>query len=227
MSKRWIEYFEKIIKDKTILEYAVEHCIFNAQLYYQIRKIVSPPSRILEIGCGYGLSSIYLQEYGYNVTAIDNDMQIINLAKKSAETLSANLIIEQADAFDLQRYYGIFDLCFSVGVIEHFDKEITIKLLQEQAKCAKYVIAVIPSKYTKYTGEITDERIYNIRQFKQICKEAGLIDISAFGYGDIPTWLHTFIRYCLPFGVYRILQNYFSYAMGLGCVGKSVAFKQQ
>ena len=126
MSKRWIEYFEKTVKDKTILEYAVEHCIFNAQLYYQIRKIVSPPSRILEIGCGYGLSSIYLQEYGYNVTAIDNDMQIINLAKKSAETLSANLVIEQADAFDLQRYYGIFDLCFSVGVIEHFDKEINL-----------------------------------------------------------------------------------------------------
>lgn len=224
MSKRWIEYFDKTMKDKTILEYAVEHCNYNAQLYYQIRKIVSPPSRILEVGCGYGLSSIYLQGCGYRVTAIDNNVEIINLAKKSAETLSSGLTIEHADAFDLSKYYRLFDLCFSAGVIEHFDKEITVKLLQEQAKCAKYVIAVIPSKYTKYTGEITDERIYNIRQFRQICKEAGLIDIAAFGYGDIPTWLHIFIRYCLPFGVYRILQNYFSYAMSLGCVGMSVVF---
>jgi SAM-dependent methyltransferase len=227
MSNRWIEYFDKTLKDKTIFEYAVEHCRYNAQLYYQIRKIVSPPSRILEVGCGYGLSSIYLQACGYGVTAIDSDLEIVNRAKNSAETLSSDLTIEHADAFELSKYYRLFDLCFSVGVIEHFNREITVKLLQEQAKCAKYIIAVIPSKYTKYTGEITDERIYNVRKLKRICAEAGLIDISTFGYGDIPTWLHTLIRYWLPFGVYRILQNYFSYAMSLGCVGKSIVFKQQ
>ena len=227
MSKRWVDYFEKTVADKNLLEYAVDHWNYNAQLYYQIKKAVSPPAGILEVGCGYGLSSIYLQECGYHVTAVDNDMEIVNLAKKSAEILNSNFMIEQADAFDLHRYYGIFDLCFSVGVIEHFPIETTIKLLREQKQCARYVIAVVPSKYTKYTGKITDERIYDLSQLKQIFRGAGLADVSVFGYGDIPAKLYTFIRYCLPFGVYRILQNYFSYAMSLGCVGKSVLFKQQ
>lgn len=227
MSKRWVEYFEKTVEDKNLLEYAVDHWNYNAQLYYQIKKSVRPPACILEVGCGYGLSSIYLQECGYNVTAVDNDMEIVNIAKKSAETLNSNFMIEQADAFDLRRYYGMFDLCFSVGVIEHFPRETTIKLLREQKQCARHVIAVLPGKFTKYTGKITDERIYDLSQLKQIFKEAGLSDISAFGYGDIPAKLHTFIRYCLPFGVYRILQNYSSYAMSLGCTGKSVVFKQQ
>ncbi|NWF75245.1 MAG: class I SAM-dependent methyltransferase [Nitrospirae bacterium] len=221
---RWIEYFDKILKDKNIFNYAIEHCSFNAQLYYQIKKYINPPSKILEVGCGYGLSSIYLQACGYKVTAIDSDLEIVNRAKNSAETLGSNLTIEHADAFNLNKYYRRFDLCFSVGVIEHFDKDVTVKLLQEQAKCAKFIIAVIPSRYTKYTGKITDERIYNIWQLKRICIEAGLIDISTFGYGDIPTSLHMFIRYCLPFGIYRILQNYFSYAMSLGCLGKSTIF---
>jgi len=227
MSKRWVEYFGKTVKDKNLLEYAVDHWNYNAQLYYQIKKAVSPPACILEVGCGYGLSSIYLQECGYNVTAVDNDMEIVKLAKKSAETLNSDLTIEQADAFDLHRYYGVFDLCFSVGVIEHFPRETTIKLLREQKQCARYVIAVIPSKYTKYTGKITDERIYDRSRLKQILKAAGLVGISAFGYGDIPAKLHTLIRYCLPFGAYRVLQNYFSYSGSLGCTGKSEGFKQR
>jgi len=225
MSKRWVEYLERTLKGKT-LEYAVEHWSYNAQLYYQIRKAVSPPARILEVGCGYGLSSIYLQSCGYKVTSIDNDMQIVNMAKECADTFGFNPVIEKADAFNLNGYYGLFDLCFSAGVVEHFDKETTVRLLQEQSRCAQYVIAVIPSRYTKYTGEITDERIYNIKQFKRIFKEAGFVDVSAFGYGDIPTGLHKFIRYCLPFGAYRILQNYCSYAISLGCVGKSVVLRQ-
>lgn len=227
MNNRWIEYFDKTLKDKAIFNYAIEHCSFNAQLYYQIRKIVLPPSKILEVGCGYGLSSIYLQASGYRVTAIDSDLEVVDRAKYSAATLGSNLTIEHADAFNLGKYYRLFVLCFSVGVIEHFDKEITVNLLQEQAKCAKYIIAVIPSKYTKYTGEITDERMYNIWQLKRIFIEAGLTDISNFGYGDIPTNLHMLIRYCLPFGIYRVLQNYFSYAMSLGCAGKSIIFEKE
>lgn len=227
MSKRWVKYLENQLKNKSIIEYAAEHWNYNVQLYYQTRKIVNPPAKILEVGCGYGLSSIYLQECGYKVTAIDNDVEIVGLAKKSSEILGSNLTIEKTDAFNLSRYYGLFDLCFSAGLIEHFDRDVTVNLLQEQAKCAKHIIAVIPSKYTKYAGEITDERIYNIIGLRKIFADAGLVSISVFGYGDIPAGLHTFIKYCLPFGTYRILQNYFSYAMSLGCVGKSVVLKQQ
>lgn len=221
MSERWIDYFEASLEGRRLLDYAVEHWTYSIQLYYQIRKHVSPPARILEIGCGIGLSSIYLQECGYEVTAVDNSKDVIKMARRSAEMLSSNPVVEQADALDMRKYYGLFDLCFSVGVVEHYDRDVTVKMIQEQKKCAQYVISVVPTKYTAYVAKITDERIYTIRGLKKIFKDAGLGQISSFGYGDIPSKFHSFMKYSLPFGAYRLLQNYFSITMGIGCVGKS------
>jgi len=221
MSERWVDYFEASLKGRKLLDYAVEHWTYSVQLYYQIRKHVPPPARILEIGCGLGLSSIYLQECGYEVTAVDNSEAVIKMARRSAEMLSSNPVIEQADALHMRKYYHCYDLCFSVGVVEHFERDVTVKLLEEQKKCAQYVIAVVPSKYTAYVAEITDERIYTARGLKKIFKDAGLSHISSFGYGDIPSTFHSCMKYSLPFGGYRLLQNYFSYTMGIGCVGKS------
>lgn len=217
MSDRWIEYSEGVLKGKSVLAYSVEHWGYHAQLYYQIMTSVPPPANILEIGCGHGMSSIYLNECGYNVVAVDNEPEIVRKADDNAKRWGSRLRIEVADAFDLSAYHGSFDLCFSVGVIEHFDRDTTIRLLMEQARCARIVVAVIPTKYTRYAEPITDERIYKIGQFKRICHEAGLRNITSFGYGDIPTSAHFFIKHLLPYGFYRVLQNRFSYAMGIGC----------
>ncbi len=221
MSERWVDYFSASMKGKRLLEYAVGHWTYSMQLYYQIRKYVPPPARILEIGCGLGLSSIYLRECGYEVTAVDKSAEVIKMARISAEMLSSTPLIEQADALDMRNYYNCYDLCFSVGVVEHFERGVTVRLIEEQRKCAQYIIAVVPSKYTSYVADITDERIYTARGLKKIFKDAGLGQISSFGYGDIPSSFHVWMKYFLPFGAYRLLQNHFSYTMGIGCVGKS------
>ncbi len=219
MSERWVDYFEASLRGKKLLDYAVDHWTYNMQLYYQIRKHVLPHGRILEIGCGLGLSSIYLQECGYEVTAVDKSESVIQMARRSAEMLSSHLTIEPADALDMRKYYNGYDACFSVGVIEHFERDVTVKLLEEQKNCARCVIAVVPSKYTAYVAEITDERIYTARGLKRIFRDAGLRNVSLFGYGDIPSTFHSCMKYFVPFGAYRVLQNYFSYTMSIGCVG--------
>jgi SAM-dependent methyltransferase len=182
---------------------------------------VDIPGDILELGCGYGMSSIYLNDCGYSVVAVDNEPGIVTKAKHHAKQWGASLRIEVADALDLSMYHNSFDLCFSVGVIEHFDRDATVRLLMEQARCARTVIAVIPSGHTKYSAPITDERIYSARQLKWIFHDAGLKNISTFGYGDIPTYPHFLIKHFLPFGFYRFLQNRFSYAMNIGCKGEA------
>ncbi|HUW22547.1 MAG TPA: class I SAM-dependent methyltransferase [bacterium] len=221
MTKRWQEYFQRQeYKHHSVLDFAVNHWNYNEPLYFRIKRLMQPPARILDVGCGLGYSDIYLQKCGYEVVGIDDDANIVEKARKNAEYFRSNVKFEQVDAFDLSKYYGKFDLVYSVGVVEHFDRKTTIVLLKEQAKCAKYMIAVIPTKFTRYSGEITDERIYTISQLRGIFKYAGLEVIGKFGYGNIVSPFHNWVHRLLPHGLYRILQNNFSYAMGIGCIGK-------
>ncbi|MFH1784731.1 MAG: class I SAM-dependent methyltransferase [bacterium] len=221
MTNRWLEFLEKETeKYHNLLEYSVNHWNYNDPLYFKIKELLKPQAKILDIGCGFGLSDIYLQECGYSVIGIDNDINIVEQARRNAEYFNSSVKFEQGDAFDLSKYYDSFDLVFSVGVAEHFDRGITVKLIKEQAKCASYVICVIPTKFTKYSGEITDERIYTISQLSGIFKEAELKVIGRFGYGNIISPFHNGIHRLLPHGLYRILQNNFSYAMGIVCIGR-------
>ncbi len=80
--------------------------------------------KILDIGTGYGGTSIPLACMGYEVTATDLDLTMLNVAERNSE-LFENLLLkpmrfEQADTFDLHRYYGEFDIVLSDGVLEHF-----------------------------------------------------------------------------------------------------------
>jgi len=151
---------------------------------------------------------------------VDAEPSLVELARELSQRLSVPAIFELGDAFNLEQYHGKFDLVFSCGVLEHFDREVTVQLLQEQARCAPLVLIQIPTRYTAYTGEITDERIYSIEELKRIVEDAGLSMAGAFGYGDITARrFHIWSRRILPRGVWRWLQNRgFGYAMAV--IGK-------
>src|SRR5690606_17435901 len=103
--------------------------------------------------------------------------------------------------------------------LEHFDREVTINLLMEQAKCAKQVLIQIPTRFTAYTGEVTDERFYSINELKQIVRESGLEILKAFGYGELnATRLHLFLRQILPRAAWRVLQN-MGYGYAIAVIG--------
>jgi 2-polyprenyl-3-methyl-5-hydroxy-6-metoxy-1,4-benzoquinol methylase len=166
-----------------------------------------------------GYSDIALQACGFQVVGIDNDDVIVEKAKSHAIELNSRATFEQADAFDLSCYYGSFDLVYSVGVVEHFDRSVTIQLLQEQAKCEPIVVTLIPTRYIKYSAGLSDERIYTMNELCKLSEEAGLTTIRRFGYGDVISRWHIWLKRTLPFGLYRLLQNR-GYAMGIICIGK-------
>lgn len=219
MTQRWIDYLKRNVDSRNLLDFAVEYWVYNMPLYQRIKKYIQPPQRILEVGCGYGLSAVYLRECGFHVTAIDNDPNIVQMAMEAIQHFRSDVGIECANAFDLSRYHASFELVFSTGVIEHFEREGTVQLLREQAKCASYVVGVIPSKYTKFAGKITDERIYTMRGLQKIFEDAQLRVLETFGYGDIPSRWHILIKRLLPYGAYRLLQNRYGYCMSMGAIG--------
>jgi SAM-dependent methyltransferase len=222
MADRWREYFDSHgAFNSDWLKTAVTHWGFHEVLYGMIQRYCSPSARILDVGCGPGWSDMYLASMGFKVVGVDNEPALVKLANQQSERLGSTAKFQVADAFDLSALQGQFDLAFSCGVLEHFDREVTIQLLKEQAKCSKYVLIQIPTKYTAYSGVITDERFYSIAELASIVRDAGMEVVSKFGYGDLAaTRVHMALRRFLPRAALRFLQNR-GYAYSIAVIGKS------
>jgi len=204
MSDRWWNYFNKHQEQEHHwIDGAVSHWQFFKTFYGMVFRHLPNESSILDIGCGPGYSDLYLSAHGYQVTGVDNDERIISLAEDVRDCLGLSLDYRRGDAFDLSPFYGGFDMVYSVGVLEHFDREVTIQLLKEQAKCAHLILISIPTQYTRYSDGITDERIYTMAQLKQIVRDAGLEVVNGFGFGDVTvTRLQVWMKRLLPHAVY-------------------------
>jgi hypothetical protein len=69
--------------------------------------------------------------------------------------------VESRDVMGLSPDWGSYDLVFSLGLMEHFDREVIADLLRRQRGIAREVLTEIPSKHTVPGAAITDERIYD------------------------------------------------------------------
>lgn len=81
---------------------------------------VKPGSQILDIGCGFGASSLYLaRKYNADVPGITNSSVQVEMTIKTAATerLDAKFLLMDAEAMDFQKQ---FDLIWSVESISHY-----------------------------------------------------------------------------------------------------------
>ncbi len=96
---------------------------------YQLRRSVvlamvdslhlPPSARILEVGCGAGLTSVELAKRGFTVDAIDTVEEMLDLARGHAREahLSDKIRVQHGDVYNLQFPDGTFDLVIAMGVI--------------------------------------------------------------------------------------------------------------
>ena len=218
MTQRWKDFFDAYgAFEPRWLSAAVAHWGFHEVLYGTIAKYVQAPGRILDVGSGPGWSAFYLSSMGYRVTGIDNEPSLVDLARMQSQRLNVGAQFLCEDAFDLRSLHGQFDLAFSCGVLEHFDREVTVQLLREQARCARHVVIQIPTRFTAYAAPLTDERIYTIKELAAMVEDAGMRVVEKFGYGDVTaTRSQIWLRRVLPRMAYRELQNRgFGYAMAV------------
>jgi SAM-dependent methyltransferase len=221
LATRWQEYFERSYGSHSgILETAVTHWTYNSPLYHHLLRLAPPGARLLDVGCGYGFSDIYLAACGRKVTGIDYDAGVVERAVETGSFFQSTATFELGDAFDLAKHHDSFDLAYSVGVVEHFDRDVTVRLIAEQAKCAPLVATLIPTKYIKYSEGLSDERLYSPRGLAAMVRDAGLQVVGSFGYGDIAVGWHNWVKRLLTYGAFRLLQNRFGYAMGIVCIGR-------
>lgn len=80
---------------------------------------------LIEAGCGTEIITSKMASLGYNVTGIDINTKILNLAKElEYEYFNTNRTqFLNKSIFKLDYPKNNFDLCFSCGVLEHFEDE--------------------------------------------------------------------------------------------------------
>lgn len=200
--------------------FALTQWVFHYPVFSTIRRILPSGGRVLDVGCGAAIFTALLGHHGYEVVGVDEDDDIIAYAREMVSFFHSPTVVEHGDAFELSRHHGRFDLVYSLGVLEHFEPRVTIRLLQEQARCGRFVLLVVPTRFTCHAAPVTDEHLYGRRQVSALVRRAGLRVKESFVYGDVPTWTARVLSRALPAGVHQGLRGLLNYGMDICCVGE-------
>lgn len=120
--------------------------------------------KIIELGCGTGLTSAKLAEYGADVTLIDSSEDALRIAEKNFKTIGVEGKFIYGNVFDLpgSEFTDQFDIVFSEGLVEHFLGNERQKIFDIHSKLAKkngMVFIAIPNIYNlprRILSEFTD-----------------------------------------------------------------------
>ena len=221
MTERWKAYITQGVEVAGgPTAFALTQWAFLFPVFLAIRRAVPSGGRVLDVGCGAGVFTALLGHHGFSVVGIDEDPDIAARAGEMVNYFRSPARIEQGSAFDLSRHHGQFDLVYSLGVLEHFEPAVTVELIREQARCGRFVLVVVPTRYTRYAGLVTDERLYRRKQVDAFVRRAGLRVRESFVYGEVPTRTARNRELFLPGALYRQVQRIWTYGMGICSVGE-------
>lgn len=142
-----------------------------------IDKYLKPGDRILEVGAGTGIYSLYYAKKGYQVDALELVDKNVNVMKSKIEE-GMNIKAIQGNALDLSMYQdNTFDVTLSLGPLYHLFKPEEVKKAIDEAirvtkPGGKIFFAFILFDLTMLTWGFRDNNIYdNYGKNKQVSEE--------------------------------------------------------
>ncbi len=221
MTERWKGYVTQGVQAAGgPIPFALSQWMFLFPVFLAIRRALPSGGKVLDVGCGAGIFTALLAHHGFQVVGIDEDPDIVTYGKEMVDYFRSPARVEQGSALDLSRYHGQFDLVYSVGVVEHFEPAVTVRLIQEQVRCGRFVLVAVPTRFTWYAAPVTDERLYRRGEVSSLVRKAGLRVRESFVYGEVPTRVARNLERCLPGVLYRRVKHLWTYGMGTCCVGE-------
>ena len=121
------DYYHILYKHRDYSE--ARNFIDNIVEYLDLKK----GSKILDLACGIGRHSIYLDKIGFKVVGTDKSPNNIKKAKASQNQSVSFLQMEMIDDTN-HKYDGIFNLFTSFGYVNHDYNLKTIKNIERQLK---------------------------------------------------------------------------------------------
>ncbi len=170
---KWSEVYSEAETLPGFINHIYTHNIFLNAIFTE--KV----DKLLETGVGGGSMSIFLSYFGLKITAIDNDDEVIKVAKQNNEILKGRIEVIKADAFKLPFPDNSFDLVFHQGFFEHFSDDEISKLLTEQLRVSPSVVFSVPSKY--YLSKSLGERLMSKEQWESILKNFNVVESNYYG----------------------------------------------
>ena len=85
-----------------------------------LKKIIKAGMKVLDIGCGTGISSMFMGELGAEVVGVDISDELIKFARNKSAHQNVNYIVEDATQLNLQMS---FDAITIIDSMEHIPRE--------------------------------------------------------------------------------------------------------
>jgi hypothetical protein len=165
---------------------------------------------------------ILLAAYGYEVTSLDSDADVLETVRRSMQRFDVTLDLRQGDAFDLHEFHDRYDIAFSGGLVEHWNGTKTVELIAEHARCAPRVQIEVPTQHTLLLESIRevveDMHLFTPSEFAAQFRTAGLDVEKVYSVGGVPTRAREVVENLVPPVLFRRIQRITGYSMGVGCI---------
>lgn len=119
---------------------------------------IAPPSRILDLCCGFGRHSLILAERGFEVTGLDISRSFLDYAKRKADERGVMIALEQRDMREIQHeqeFDAVINLFTAFGFFDTEDED--LKVLQGVVQSLKpngqFVIDTLNRDYVIHSGQ--------------------------------------------------------------------------
>ena len=154
------DYYHILYKHRDYSE--ARNFIDNIVEYLDLKK----GSKILDLACGIGRHSIYLDEIGFKVVGTDKSPNNIKKAKASQNQSLNFLQMEMIDNTN-HKYDGIFNLFTSFGYVNHDYNLKTVKNIERQLKDnGTVVVDFMNTLFVKNNLVIEETKVINDLIFK-------------------------------------------------------------
>ena len=150
-------------------------------LCHRVARSTPKGGKILEVGSGTGMMSIYLSSMGFRVIGIDSNAVQVKRATNLAGELNSRAKFRQMDLFSLDGK-GKMDTAFSQGLLEHYSDQDIKRIINKQFEVAKVVAFSVPLDKFGHASR-GDERLLPENYWRKLVEGYKILHWSTFAKG--------------------------------------------
>jgi len=161
LNQDWNQHFNKKVK-------------LQGNYFSLIKKNAGNVKPIIEFGTGSGRYAAFFASLGYDSYGVDIDEGMVELARMVSNAISPDnpVKIQKTDIRQMPFDDNFFSVGYSHGVLEHFQDNQIVRMLNEQIRVADSIVFCVPSTYfdnTMVEGHVIgNERYLTNKKWREI-----------------------------------------------------------